>query len=343
MLKGEGNIRMECPLCGKEHDLEIRERVATTIIKDEIVEYKEVYYFCENEKENNEFANGKMLNTNLLNARNAYRKIKGLLTSDEIVDIRKQYGLSQVDLANMLGWGEATISRYESKAIQDESYDVILRKIKNDPNVAYEYLENNKDKLGEKYEGIKQTIIELVKENGNKLIARQMLENIYIKYQELSVFNGGKRLDVDKLSAVINYFALKIKNLYKVRLMKLLWYADSLYCKEYNTSMTGLVYCHNDMGALPEGHREIMNLGSINVVEEYGNDEYIKYHIMPSEMYDDNILSSEEKAVLNRVIKKFIYYNASSIAEYMHEETAYKQTRAGELISYEFAKEIRAF
>lgn len=46
----------------------------------------------------------------------------GLLTSDEIVAIRESYGLSQVDLAKLLGWGEATISRYESKAIQDEAY-----------------------------------------------------------------------------------------------------------------------------------------------------------------------------------------------------------------------------
>ena len=343
MLRGERTIRMECPLCGKEHDLEIRERVATTIIKDEIVEYNEVYYFCENEKENNEFANGKMLNTNLLNAKNAYRRIKGLLTSDEIVAIRKQYGLSQVDLANMLGWGEATISRYESKAIQDESYDIILRKIKNDPNVAYEYLEKNKDRLGEKYGRIKQTIITLINESGNNLMARQMLENVYMRYQDPSVLNGGRRLDVDKLSAVINYFASKIKNLYKVRLMKLLWYADSLCCKEQGVSMTGLVYCHNDMGALPEGHREIMNLGSINVIEELGNDENIKYHILPNDACDESLLSYEEKAILDRVIKKFRYFNALSIAEYMHEEAAYKQTQAGELISYEFAKEVSGF
>ena len=77
-------------------------------------------------EEENEFATGKMENNNLLNARNAYRKSHGLLTSDQIVAIREMYGLSQVDLARLLGWGEATISRYESKAIQDEAYDNIL-------------------------------------------------------------------------------------------------------------------------------------------------------------------------------------------------------------------------
>lgn len=343
MLKGEGIIRMECPLCGKEHDLEIRERVATTIIKDEIVEYNEVYYFCENEKENNEFANGKMLNANLLNARNEYRRIKGLLTSDEIVEIRKKYGLSQVDLANLMGWGEATISRYESKAIQDESYDTILRKIKDDPNVAYEYLEKNKERLGSKYLEIKDRIVDMINEYGNQLISKQLLENVYIKYSEPSIFNGMKSLDIEKLACIINYFAKKIKGLYKVRLMKLLWYADCMYYKAHGISMTGLVYCHNDWGALPEGHREMMQLGSINVREELRGDENIQYHIMPKEGVETDVFTSEEKDVLDRVIKQFRYCSAQGIADYMHEETAYKNTNDGEFISYEYAKEIREF
>lgn len=83
------------------------------------------------------------MNKNLLNARNAYRKKKGLLTSDEIVAIRESYGLSQVDLAKLLGWGEATISRYESKAIQDEAYDMMLRLVKDDPLKAMELLKKN--------------------------------------------------------------------------------------------------------------------------------------------------------------------------------------------------------
>ena len=96
--------------------------------------YEEKFYFCENaDGEENEFETGKMINENLLNARNAYRVKMGLLTSDEIVTIRESYGLSQVDLAKLLGWGEATISRYESKSIQDEAYDTMLRMVKDNP------------------------------------------------------------------------------------------------------------------------------------------------------------------------------------------------------------------
>ena len=92
-----------CPICGKEHELSVYTRKAKTIIKGIEVEYDEQYYLCSNKKNDNEFATASMENANLLNARNAYRIQMGLLTSDEIVEIREKYGLSQVDLSQILG------------------------------------------------------------------------------------------------------------------------------------------------------------------------------------------------------------------------------------------------
>lgn len=132
---------MNCPLCDKKHEIEERKRTNSIVLKGEEVSYEERFYFCENAAEDeNEFETATMTNENLLNARNAYRIKKGLLTSQEIVGIRESYGLSQVDLAKLLGWGEATISRYESKAIQDKAYDTMLRLIKDNPLQALEFL-----------------------------------------------------------------------------------------------------------------------------------------------------------------------------------------------------------
>ena len=117
--------------------------------------------------------------------------------SDQIVAIREMYGLSQVDLARLLGWGEATISRYESKAIQDEAYDNMLRIIRENPKVTLELFQKNASK-----------------------------------------FSPAKR----------------VSNLFKVKLMKMLWYADSVFFKANDRTITRLVYCHDEMGALPVGH-----------------------------------------------------------------------------------------
>lgn len=58
---------------------------------------------------------------------------------------------------------------------------------------------------------------------------------------------------------------------------------------------------------------------------------------------DYSILSEDEKAILEKVIAKFKNFKAKDIVDYMHEEKAYKETAAGEIIPFSLAKEIRAF
>ncbi len=63
-----------------------------------------------------------------------YKRINGLLTSHEIISIRKQFGLSQESLAKIMGFGLKTIARYENGAIQDSSHDNLLRLVSNVDN-----------------------------------------------------------------------------------------------------------------------------------------------------------------------------------------------------------------
>ena len=185
-------VHMDCPLCDKTHEVEERKRFATITLKGDKVTYEERFYFCANaDDEENEFETGSMTNENLLNARNAYRVKHGLLTSDEIVAIRESYGLSQVDLAKLLGWGEATISRYESKAIQDEAYDTMLRLIKDNPLQALEFLKKNADKFpGRKRFEVRSKIVEKLDAYGKEYLTRQAFEGEYASFEDPSDSNG---------------------------------------------------------------------------------------------------------------------------------------------------------
>jgi len=123
-------VSMNCPICGLNHEVELRKRNTWISIKGEDIIYEEQYFYCSNAREDeNEFVTGAMSNDNLLKARDAYREKVGLLTSEEIISIRKSYGLSQKDLAIILDIEEEDISRYETKAIQDKSLDMKLRYI----------------------------------------------------------------------------------------------------------------------------------------------------------------------------------------------------------------------
>ena len=338
-------IHMDCPLCDKTHEIEERKRLATITLKGDKVTYEERFYFCANAYEDeNEFETGSMTNANLLNARNAYRVKHGLLTSDEIVAIRESYGLSQVDLARLLGWGEATISRYESKAIQDEAYDTMLRFIKDNPLKALEFLKKNAAKFTElKRSEVREKIIEKLDSYGKEYLTRQALEGEYAGFEKPSDSNGFVTLNISKIEAAISYIAKHISNLFKVKLMKMLWYVDALSYKTSGYAMTGMVYRHNDMGALPIGHYSLMNLENLNVHEEESYNYDSMMHIYTTDGMDYSVLSAEDIKILDIVIRKFKSYKAKEIVDYMHEEKAYLETKSGEIIPFSMAGEIRDF
>lgn len=338
-------IYMECPLCDRIHEIEERKRTTMTIIKGDKVTYEERFYFCANVgEEENEFVNGTLANENLLNARNAYRKKHKLLTPDEIVEIREDYGLSQVDLARLLGWGEATISRYESKAIQDEAYDIMLRLVKDNPLKALDFLNKNSDKFTKsKRLNIRNKIIEKLDSYGKEFLTRQTFQGEYAIFDEPSDSNGYTILNIDKIEAAISYFAGQVSYLFKTKLMRLLWYADALSFMQHQKAITGLVYRHEGMGALPIGHYSLMNLDNLNVREEINSNYDSMLHVYPNENIDYSVLSDEDRAILDTVIAKFKNYEAADIVNYMHEEKAYTETSSGEIIPFSLAKEIRTF
>ena len=154
--------------------------------------------------------------------------------------------------------------------------------------------------------------------------------------------NGYKILSIDVLECVISYFAKRVRNLYKVKLMKMLWYADALCYKRHGYAITGLVYQHCEMGALPIGHRAIMDLNNVKVVSEDGF-EYTKYHVLPNETLNLSVISAEELDILDQVIKQFKDVIAQDIVDYMHKEEAYNLTNYGEIIPFSLAKTIRDF
>jgi|GEM_PF-3503886 hypothetical protein len=118
------------------------------------------------------------------------------------------------------------------------------------------------------------SINNVIKLQGNTLLKIQEIKNAYVEYDVKSDYNGYKLLDIEKINAVIGYFAQYIESLYKVKLMKLLWYLDALYFKREGTSMTGLVYKHLPLGAVPIAYNELLYLPAVKVVEDYFDDLY---------------------------------------------------------------------
>ena len=123
-----------------EHDVKTILMCNRNIIKGVRVEYEGTYTYCDIADEL--FMDEEQMHLNDLNMKDAYRRTVGLLTSNEIMAIRAKYQISQKDLCILLGWGEKTISRYESHQIQDRAHDLVLKKIDQDPEWFISLLED---------------------------------------------------------------------------------------------------------------------------------------------------------------------------------------------------------
>lgn len=331
-------IRMYCPFCDCEHDLQIVENNSECIIKGEKVQYVETSLLCVESDEI--FDNGEILDQNLLKAKDEYRKNHNLLTSKEIEAIRNKYNISQADLSLILGWGEVTITRYETKEIQNENYDKILRQIDADPNKLQDYFMLNKEKFSQsKQAKIAKKIFALGtdKESINKNIE----ETIIKKHYTISdIYKGKQEISLQKILSVIQYITNSGIKLYKTKLAKLLWYIDMINFKSNKKSITGLAYYHMPYGACPLGIDLILDSKNIDI-EEIEEDDSTKFLIKNAHV--ESNLSKEEQESIDMVINLFKDFSTKDLVSYMHNEKAYLDTNANEFISYNFAKDIHLF
>lgn len=329
-----------CTCCMEEHE------VKTVLLEDEAafkgveVTYEAEYLYCDRAEEL--YMNEDEIQENDIRLKDAYRKKEGLLTSYEIADIRAKYGITQNDLCILLGWGGKTITRYESHQVQDRAHDTILKKLDNDPEWFLSLLNNAKENLSdEAYHRYRNTAGALY-ENEQDLYLRRAIEASYANFQEDMLSNGNTELSLDKVVDVIRYFAAskQVTNLYKVKLMKMMWYADALSYKNRGYAITGLVYRALPMGAVPIGHNSIIDLKNVPC-EEIDLGETNAYHFSLAEEHLFPSLNDEDKKILDTIIEKLGKMSKNEIISFMHQEQAYKATPPRDIIQFKYAENLQ--
>ena len=328
-----------CEECQKKVETKIVKKLEEYIVYGEKITVNADVMVCS--VCNEEMFNEQLDNETLTKAYDLYRQKHKLLRSEEIKQIREIYGLSQRGFAKLLNWGDKTIFRYENGSLQDKVHNSLLSLLKNPSNML-EYIEHNEIGLDEtQIDKLRMRILELIFNKGNNS-EHEMIINNYFSY-EPSINSGFKTFDYDKLCSVILYFADKCDNLLKVKLMKLLNYSDMIFYKENGVSITGTQYVHLPFGPVPQyydvifGIMEKENIIHINIQFENG---YEKHQVIPDCHYCCGLLTKKEEEVLERINKKFSGYGSAEISNYSHKEEGYKETKQGEVISYDYAKKI---
>lgn len=332
-------MRKHCEECGREVETKIITKKETYEVCGESIEVDAKILICAECGE--EFFCEELDSATLNSAYNQYRRNHKLLFPEEIKVIREQYGLSQRGFAKLLGWGDKTVHRYENGSLQDKAHNSLLVFLREPENMRM-YLSENETMLDKKQRDKLFDKIEELEQSSNGKRGKRMLELLFV--QNPSIENGFKSFDYEKLCAMVVYFASKCKGLLKVKLIKLLNYSDMIYYKENGISISGTRYVHLPFGPVPQnydilfGMMEADNVMHIEVEFENG---YERHQVIPDSIVPEGILNSGELEVLERIYNKFADFGSVEISNYSHREKGYQETKKGEVISYEYAKDIQ--
>lgn len=326
-----------CPSCEKESELTRIQRVENINVKGEIIPVEVDFFVCAECGE--EFDNPDPAYDPLRIAYQEFRRRKGMVQPEQIRTFREKYGLTQRELSDLLGFGGATLSRYENGALQDETHDTILRLVL-EPQNLLEMVRQKPDFIGSEK---RERLMKRLQDDIARLDLLFFLKS-RTHYCAQNQFNGFREIDIDRVLNAIKVLCFKT-NVFKTKLNKLLFYADFKYFKENGVSITGLCYAHLPLGPVPDQYKSIFQrlteLDSTLISEEDMavdcTGEYFRCDVEP----DTNTFTFNEMQVLIQVREMFRQYNATAIKDFSHQEEAYKRTGNSELISYTFAKSLQ--
>ncbi len=331
--------KLICPNCEKK-------RLVEPINEQRLIEFKGEEYpvdvtlwRCLDCKEEFEDPNTPVDELDL--AYRAYRKRHGLLQPEEIREIRQNLSLTQVELANLLGISPATLSRYENGGVQEKSHDSILQTLKDPVNVL-ELLERKQDALPEaRAKALQQAALSKVFSNPGSYLIKSL------ELREPDINSGFVTFSFDRYIATIYRILSKCPNnnnrVPKTKLNKLLFYADFVSFKYNQRSITGSHYAHLPYGPCPDDFQELLGIMEtrqyIVLEEEYFPNNIVAENVSSANCsYFDDILSDEDKEIIDNVCETLSAKTAVELSELSHAEKGYQLTGTGEIISYEYAQ-----
>ena len=125
------------------------------------------------------------------------------------------------------------------------------------------------------------------------------------------------------------------------KLTKLLYYADCDAYLEHGEPITGTTYLHFPHGPHPENWHQVRERmeqhGDVEILYDTAVAGYQLYLMLPLRSANLELLSSNDRRLLEAQVKRFAGFNAAGIEQYSHQDIGWRSTEDGEPISYALA------
>ena len=230
-----------------------------------------------------------------------YRKENEIISLDVVRSIPEKYAIGKRPLSLLLGWGEQTFSRYYDGDVPSKTYSDILLRIAEDPTFYANLLEENKGNLKSQtaYEKSRKAVDLLLNEKNSKAAA---------------ALQTGKNGQTGKINLAIQYVLYCCGDITPLALQKALYYIQGFFYAFYQ-----VFPFEEDCEAWVHGpvYRDIYM-------------KYRDYRFDPIEQppsFDASLLSSEEKAVFDSVIRYICCYSGKVLEQFTHNEKPWLAAR----------------
>jgi len=309
---------MKSPYTGKEMPLKKETREFEFRKEKFTIQFH--FYKCEQSGE--EFESQQLAELNHAQVVNQYRAKHHIPFTEEIKNTRKKYGLSARQMSQILGFGVNMYSKYEQGEIPSVSNGTSIV-LASSPDAFKSLLEKCTE------------ISDSVKEKVYKTIRLEKVKQInhwgwLLPYQAANINNGFRTFNKDKFVNMVTLFA-STTNTFKVKMNKLLYYADFAHYKYYGRSISGASYEAIQMGPVPTHFQTLFEfLKGTETFEiediwfESTGTAGEKFH-SEIENFNQNLFTETELEILKKVIDRFKDTSTNQIKELSHQEIGWKE------------------
>jgi len=218
----------------------------------------------------------------------AYREVHEIISLHKIQEIPGKYAIGKRPLSLLLRWGELTFTRYYDGDIPTKQYAEILQRIYDEPAYFLSILENNRQE-------IKQSSYTKSKLKAQKLLSMQTADD-------------------SRINLVVKYILSECRDITNLALQKCLYYMQGFYRAFY-----GAFLFEDDCEAWVHGpvYKEIYQRFS-----GYG------FNFIESELsIESTHFSTEEKALIDSVMRHLGCYSGRILEKFTHSETPWLKAR----------------
>ncbi|MEO6547710.1 MAG: type II TA system antitoxin MqsA family protein [Ferruginibacter sp.] len=333
---------IECPYCDGKANLQ--KEVKELIYRKEAFKIVAHFYRCQ--KCGEEFTTTEADTISLMQAHNQYREKNNIPFPEEIAATREKYDLPASKMSEVLGLGANGFSNYENGEIPTPAYGNLLSAA-SEPQTFMNLLDKATAHFSDTaFKKVKDTVADLVHTEASDKNLGALL-NVYNRPNN---FTGYKKPIPIKIAHLVTWFIGQSKPEFndKLKLNKLLFFADFTHYKNHGASITGLSYRAIKYGPVPANYdniyayleNELFISAQFSKLPNGGAREVF----IAEATFDTNLFNEAEITTLNSITKKFANTSTWDIVELSHKEKAWKTLEANkQLIGYQdYAFELAA-